>query len=64
VVPEQPRVDLNQYFWLFTASKGEREAAVHVGFAKYKQALEAFRHACELQNVRLTSCINYLSDLA
>jgi hypothetical protein len=31
VVPEQPTVDLNQYCWLFTAAKGEKEAAVDVG---------------------------------
>jgi hypothetical protein len=35
VVPEQPTVDFNQYRWLFTAAKGEREAAVDVGLRKY-----------------------------
>jgi hypothetical protein len=63
VVPEQPTVDLNQYRWLFTAAKGEKEAAVNVGLTKYKLALESFRQACELQTVGMTGCINYSSDL-
>jgi hypothetical protein len=64
VVPEQPRVDVDQHHWLFTASKGENKAAVDAGFVQYQQAAEAFWHPCELQNIRLTSCVGYVSDLA
>jgi hypothetical protein len=62
VVPEQPRVDFDQYCWLFTASKGENKAALDAGFVQYQQAADAYRHACELQNVHLTTCIGYLSN--
>jgi hypothetical protein len=64
VVPEQPTVDLDQYRWLFTTAKGERERAIDVGLARYKLATKSSGRSCELQTVRMTSCINYLSDLA
>jgi hypothetical protein len=64
VVPEQPTVELDQYRWLFATVKGERDAAIHMGLARYKSASQSFQQACELQTVCMTSCINYLSDLA
>jgi hypothetical protein len=48
----------------FSSHPKEREAAIDVGLAKYKQAPETFRHAYELQNVHMTGCNNYLFDLA
>jgi hypothetical protein len=57
-------VDFDQYCWLFTAAKREREAAVAVGCRQYKLATEAFWQACEPQTVRMTGCVNYISNLA
>jgi hypothetical protein len=64
VVPEQPRMDLNQYHWLFTAAKGESWSAIEVGRRQYQLATEAFWQACELDTVRMTGCVNYISNLA
>jgi hypothetical protein len=64
IVPKQPTVDLDQYRWLFTTAKKERGEADNVGLTGYKSASESFWQACELQTVRITGCISYLSDLA
>jgi hypothetical protein len=64
VVPEQPKVDLDQYSWLFIASKGDSKGGVDAGLEQYQRAMETYRHACELRDVRLTTCFSYLSDLA
>jgi hypothetical protein len=64
MVTEQPRVDLDQYRWLFTTAKGESQSALDVGCRRYKLATEAFQQACKLQIFRMTGCVNYISDLA
>jgi hypothetical protein len=43
VVPAQPTVDLDQYHWLSTTAKGEREKAIDVGLARYKLATKSFQ---------------------
>jgi hypothetical protein len=64
VVPEQPKVDLDQYSWLFITSKGDSKGDIDAGLAQYQRAAEAYRHGCELQDVRLITCVSYLSNLA
>jgi hypothetical protein len=59
-----PLVDLNQYQWLFSPAKGQQESMVVVGLANYKAASDSFWKSCEMQTVRMTGCINYLTNLA
>jgi hypothetical protein len=59
---EQPSVDLDQYHWLFAKGKGEVRVAVDVGLTRFQAATKSFRNAFDLHIVRMTGCINYLSD--
>jgi hypothetical protein len=40
---EQWVVDLNQYEWLFSPAKGEKELTIVAGLARYKAASDSFR---------------------
>jgi hypothetical protein len=57
-------VDLNQYQWFFSPAKGQQELTVLAGLTNYKATSDSFWQTCEMQTVRMTGCINYLTNLA
>jgi hypothetical protein len=72
---EEPVPDLDvsfeRYNWLFTNAKADRVNGVDAGQRRYQhlkdahwKAADAYRHECELRDVRLATCSNFLSDLA
>jgi hypothetical protein len=61
---EPEAVDLGQYRWMLNTAKGHRESNLQMGFNSHRQAFDNYRRSYELEMVRMTSCIGYLTDLA
>jgi hypothetical protein len=61
---EPEAVDLGQYQWMLNMAKGHRESNLQMGFNSHCQAFNNYRHSYELETVRITSCMGYLTDLA
>jgi hypothetical protein len=64
-------VAFEQYDWLFTIAKSDRVRSIDAGQRRYQQAMDNHRQAvdhyrreCELRDVCLASCSNFLLDLA
>jgi hypothetical protein len=50
-------VDLNQYQWLLSPSKGQQESTLELGLASHRQAFDTFRQSCEMEAVRMTGAL-------
>jgi hypothetical protein len=61
---EPEAVDLGQYQWMLNTAKGHRESNLQMGFNSHRQAFDNYRRSYELETVRMTSCIGYLTNLA
>jgi hypothetical protein len=57
-------VDLGQYQWMLNTAKGQRESNLEVGVNSHRQAFNNYRRSFNLETVRMTSCIGYLTNLA
>jgi hypothetical protein len=64
-------VNFSRYEWLFTTAKGDPVGGVDVGqshyqvvMGKYWEAVKHYHWECDMRDVRLNSCSNFILDLA